>query len=98
METFTPEKVHYFRAKIDATRPRSFADVVRYFQTQCALSRGNAIIAARRTYPNLYNAEQQLCHQRKLSAPSHLARRESHVQVMDMRHRNGAPVVQFQGL
>ena len=98
METFSAEKIHYFRAKIDATRPRSFADVVRYFQTQCALSRGKAIIAARRTYPQLYNAEMQLFSQRKVSAPSHLARRESHVQVMDMRHRNGAPVIQFQGL
>jgi hypothetical protein len=99
METFTLEKVHYFRAKIDATHPKSFDAVVRYFQTQCGLSRGGAINAARRTYPSLYNAELQLFNQCKGPTPSHLAKRETPVHVMDMRlPGNGAPVITFRGL
>lgn len=74
METFRPEKVHYFRAKIDATRPRSFDDVVGYFQRECALSRGGAIVAARKTCPDLYNQFHARVHNQ---APSSTAARGS---------------------
>ena len=72
METFTLDKIHYFRAKIDATHPRSFSQIVHWFQVNSGLSRGKAINAARRTYPNVYNAEMTLLHQHKGATPSHV--------------------------
>ena len=98
METFRPEKVHYFRAKIDATSPRSFDDVVRYFQCECAFSRGNAIIAARRTYPNLSNAEMTLLHQHKGATPSHMRGSSGRVHLLSMRSSSGKPLVKIMGL
>jgi len=62
METFTLEKVHYFRAKVDRTYPSSFSDVVTWFERECGMSKGRAIMAARETHGHLYNAFHAAAH------------------------------------
>jgi hypothetical protein len=60
--TFQGKGVHYWRAKTE--RIYSFDELVRWFQREHGLSRANAIQAARRTRPELYNAHMQALHSR----------------------------------
>jgi hypothetical protein len=62
MENFTYQGkgVHYWRAKTE--RIWSFDDLVRWFQREHGLGRPNAIQAARRTRPELYNSHMQALH------------------------------------
>jgi hypothetical protein len=98
METFRAEKVHYFRARVESTHPKAFDDVIRYFQRECALSRGSAIIAARKTCPQLYNEfHARAHHQTPSSTPARESGSGKPVQTMAM-HADTARIIRFRGL
>ena len=56
MERFSSDKIEMFRAKVANTCPRSFEDVVKFFQRECGMRRSQAIFAAAKTRGDLYNA------------------------------------------
>jgi hypothetical protein len=70
---------------------RGFEDVVQWFaQREGVRSRGEAITLARKTRPNDYNTWMKSGRRHQMAAEP--------VQVMSMRTRSGAPLVQFRGL
>jgi hypothetical protein len=96
---FTPERLELFRAKVNATNPKSFDDVVRWYRQQCGVSYGEAKRRAIKSHGKLYN---EFCSTAHRQSPSNTARGSSSgspVQVMSMYSgRTGKPLVQFRGL
>ena len=99
METlaFTPERLEMFRAKVDATHPRSFDDVVRWYRRQCGVSYGEAKRRAIKSHGKLYNEFCAHAHHRTGQAPSNTVRGSSAKPVQLMR-ATGSPIVSFRGL
>lgn len=90
METFTLDKIHFFRARIEDRGIRTFEAAIRYFQREHGLSRANAIVAARKTRPDLYNQFHAHAHHRTEQAPNKT--------VQKMSARTGRSPIQFRGL
>jgi hypothetical protein len=98
METFTADKIHYFRAKVANTCPHSFEDVIRFFERECGMRRSQAIFAAAKTRGDLYN-EFMRCGRRNAPNQSASPRpTNAPVHVLSMRSHTGKPIVAFKGL
>jgi hypothetical protein len=86
---FNNKGVQFYHA--ETKHMRNFDDVIQYFTRQ-GVGYGEAINLARKTHPDRYN-EWMKAGRRATATTA-----EKPVCVMDMRHRNGSPVIQFRGL
>src|SRR5262249_33239124 len=94
--TFQNKGAQYWAARIEERGIRTFDDAVRYFQREHGLSRANAIVAARKSRPDLYNQFHAHAHRRAVQAPSNTGRLSS--KPVQLMRASGSPVVTFRGL
>jgi hypothetical protein len=96
--TLQGKGAQYWAARIEDRKVKTFDGAVRYFQREQGLSRADAINAARKTRPDLYNQFHAHAHHQGVQKPSNRAAGASSAKPLQLMRATGRPVVAFRGL